>query len=106
MDRYTVVDWDDDDDPLGNTRHIAENGPTKEEVEDVLLDPNAMVDFSRSSGRPIIFGETFTGRSIAVIFEELCDDPEVVRPIAAYEVETRTRRVGLTIGKRGSGPRG
>jgi hypothetical protein len=85
MDRYTIVDWDDDDDPTGNVWHIAENGLTRREVESVLLRPGARVEFSRSSMRPIIFGETYTGRSIAVVFEELCDDPEIVRPITAYE---------------------
>lgn len=87
MDQYTVVDWDDKDDSTGNTRHIAENGLTKREVENVLLRPNARVEFSRSSMRPIIFGETNTGRFIAVVYEELCDDPEIVRPITAYEVD-------------------
>lgn len=86
-DGYAHVDWDDDDDPRGNTRHIAENGLTRGEVESVLLDPDALIDQSRSTGRPIVFGETTTGRFIAVVFEELCDDPEVVRPITAYEVE-------------------
>jgi hypothetical protein len=85
MDRYTWVDWDDDDDPEGNVQHIAQNGLTKDEVESVLLNPKANVDSSRSSGLPIVFGETFTGRFIAVVFDELCDDPEIVRPITAYE---------------------
>lgn len=87
MDRYTLVDWDDDDEPYGNVRHVAENDLTKGEVESVLLDPDAVRDFSRSRGRPVVFGTTHTGRFIIVIYEELCDDPEIVRPVTAYEVE-------------------
>jgi hypothetical protein len=87
MDRYTIVDWDDEEDADGNVQHIAENGLTRREVESVLLRPGAQVEFSRSTMRPIIFGETYTGRFVAVVFEELCDDPEIVRPITAYEVE-------------------
>ncbi len=87
MDRYTIVDRDDDEDATGNGQHIAENGLTKQEVESVLLRPGTQVEFSRSSMRPIIFGETDTGRFIAVVYEELCDDPEIIRPITAYEVE-------------------
>ena len=36
MDDAQVV-WDVDDDPEGNVQHIAENDPTVDEVEDVLL---------------------------------------------------------------------
>jgi hypothetical protein len=32
------VIWDTDDDPGGNVQHIARNGVTKEEVEEVLDD--------------------------------------------------------------------
>ena len=59
--------WDLDDDPHGNVQHIAEHGITKEEVEDVLENPNG-IEISRSSGRPIAFGQTSTGRLIAVIY--------------------------------------
>jgi hypothetical protein len=42
---------------------------------------------SDSSGRPIAFGTTDTGRFIAVVFEVLnVADPLIFRPITAYEV--------------------
>jgi hypothetical protein len=42
---------------------------------------------SDSSGRPIAFGSTGTGRFIAVVFEVLnVADPFIIRPITAYEV--------------------
>ena len=81
---YTTIYWDLDDDPDGNVQHIAEHDLTKEEVEEVLQNPEGVTD-SRSSGRPIAFGETSTGRLIAVVFEEIDDDS--VRPVTAYEVE-------------------
>ena len=81
---YTTTLWDLDDDPDGNVQHIAQHGLTKQEVEEVLDNP-AGVRASRSSGRPIAFGETSTGRLIAVIFEEI--DADTVRPVTAYEVE-------------------
>ncbi len=44
-------------------------------------------DVSDSSGRPIAFGSTATGRFIAVVFEVLnLADPLVIRPIPAYDV--------------------
>ena len=82
--KYTVVLWDLDDDPDGNVQHVAEHDLSKEEVEEVLATPSGR-DFSRSSGLPIAFGETTTGRLIAVIYEEV--DPDTVRPITAYEVD-------------------
>ncbi len=81
---YPKAIWDLDTDPEGNVQHIAEHGISKEEVEEVLENPDG-VETSRSSGRPIAFGETSTGRIIAVIFEEV--DGETVYPVTAYEVE-------------------
>ena len=82
-----LVDWDDPSDPDGNTSHIAEHGLTPDEVDFVLLDPRASHDVSGSSGRPVVFGSTNTGRYIVVVYEVLNpDDPLIVRPITAYDV--------------------
>ncbi|MGL4552127.1 MAG: hypothetical protein ACRC33_13180 [Gemmataceae bacterium] len=56
---FDSILWDLDDDPEGNAQHIAEHGITKEEVEDVFQNATDR-DVSRSSGRPVIFGETST----------------------------------------------
>ncbi|HEX3149554.1 MAG TPA: hypothetical protein VHR66_15880 [Gemmataceae bacterium] len=82
-----LVDWDDADDPDGNTAHIAEHGLTPEEVESVLRDRNASFGISDSTARPAAFGTTDTGRFIIVVDETLNPiDPMIVRPVAAYEV--------------------
>lgn len=81
---FTDTLWDLHDDPEGNVQHIAEHGITKEEVEEVLKHP-AGVESSRSSGRPIAFGQTSTGRLIAVVYEGI--DEDTAYPITAYEVE-------------------
>ena len=81
---FSTAIWDLDDDPNGNVRHISEHGITKEEVEEVLENP-AGIESSRSSGRPIAFGETSTGRIIAVVYEEIEED--TVCRVTAYEVE-------------------
>jgi hypothetical protein len=41
-------------------------------------------DVSRSSGRPVVFGDTDAGRHLMVVYE-LIDD-ETVYPVTAYEV--------------------
>ncbi len=82
---YTTIFWDLDDDPDGNVQHIVEHDLTKEEVEDVLADPEGR-GTSRSTGLPIVFGTTFTGRFIAVVFEEI--DDETAKPVTAYEIES------------------
>jgi hypothetical protein len=58
---------------------------TTEEVDEVLNDHEGPLDKSDSSGNPIIFGWTSTGKPIAVIFA-FEDDPDlvIVRPIASY----------------------
>jgi hypothetical protein len=65
---YSAAIWDLDDDLRGNVQHIAEHG-IREEVEDVLQNPEG-IETSRSTGRPIAFGLTSTGRFIAVVYED------------------------------------
>jgi uncharacterized DUF497 family protein len=89
--RNALIDWDEPDDEGGNTAHMAEHGLTPEEVESVLYDPSTTFDVSDSSGRPLAFGTTITGRFIAVVFEVLNpDNPLVIRPITAYDVPEPT----------------
>ena len=79
--RFLTVIWDDGEGE--NVEHIAEHGLTPDDVEDVLNDPDSVFDVSRSTGRPIAFGYTRTGRYIAVVYEEL--DPLTVYPLTAYD---------------------
>ena len=49
--------------------------------------PTTTFDVSDSSGHPIAFGSTGTGRFIAVVFDVLnLADPLIIRPITAYDV--------------------
>jgi hypothetical protein len=82
-----LIAWDDDDDPEGNLQHIAEHDLSREEVESVLLETSNVEGTSRSSGRPIVFGWTTTGRFIAVVFEWSSANPPILYPITAYEIE-------------------
>ena len=87
--RFEAVLWDLDDDPDGNVQHCAEHGVTKEEVEEVL--ESAMdADVSRSTGRPLVFGDTSAGRHLMVVYENV--DAVTVYPVTAYEVPRRYRR--------------
>jgi uncharacterized DUF497 family protein len=89
--RDALIDWDDPDDDGSNTAHIAEHGLTPEEVGAALVDEDTTFDVSDSSGRPIAFGRTDTGRFIAIVFEVLNPaDPLIIRPITAYEVPEST----------------
>ncbi|MFO0810347.1 MAG: hypothetical protein U0746_17120 [Gemmataceae bacterium] len=69
--------------------HIAEHGVTKEEADEVLRNEDNETDVSASSGRPITFGWTSTGKHLAVVWEEAGDDPRMVYPITAYETPPR-----------------
>jgi hypothetical protein len=83
-----VIVWDDEDDPEGNFWHICVEGHglTREEIDDVLYDPESEIEVSRSSGRPTAFGWTQSGERIAVVFEEMSADPRIVYPISAFRV--------------------
>lgn len=82
--------WDDEDDPAGNYRHIVEgHDVTAEEVEEVLRGHEGGADgYSDSSGLPLVFGWTASGKHIVVVYrDESDDDLVVVRPVTAYPVE-------------------
>ena len=85
---FASIFWDLDDDPDGNVQHCAEHGVTKDEIEEVFRNATD-VDVSRSSGRPVIFGETRTGKHLMVAYEEIDDD--TVYPVTAYEVPRSQR---------------
>lgn len=84
-----AIIWDLDDDPEGNVQHCAEHGITKDEVEEVVLGAKDS-DISRSSRRPVVFGDTSTGRHLMVVYEEV--EADTIYPITAYEVPRRQRR--------------
>ncbi len=89
--RDVLIDGDDPSDADGNTAHIAEHDLTPGEVESALLDVDTTFDVSDSSGRPIAFGTTGTGRFIAIVFDVLnVAEPLVLRPITAYDVSEPT----------------
>ena len=84
---YTLI-WDLDDDPNGNVAHCAEHDVTKGEVEEVFENASD-TDFSRSSGRPVIFGDTSSGRHLMVVFEIV--EADMIYPITAFDVARRRR---------------
>jgi uncharacterized DUF497 family protein len=84
--RISQIVWDLDDDPDGNVQHIAEHGIAIEEAEEVLLAADEVIA-STSSGRPVVFGQTTTGKYIAVVFEIVDENPLAVYPVTAYETE-------------------
>lgn len=85
---YGAIVWDLDDDPTGNVQHCAKHEVTKEEVEEVFQNATDE-DISRSSGRPVVFGDTNEGRHLMVVFEEI--DVDTVYPVTAYDVPRRRR---------------
>ena len=89
MDDIHIV-WDLEDEHDGNVQHIQEHDVTMDEVEDVLYDRASVTTISRSSGEPITFGYTSTGRYLAVVWEHVQDDPLTMRPITAYDAPEPT----------------
>ena len=85
---FDFIEWDDEADANGNTRHVAHNGLTRDEVEDVLHDPAGRNTTNRSSGRRAVIGTTSTGKTVIVMYERHKDAGYVtVRPVTAYEID-------------------
>ena len=80
--------WDLEDDLEGNYWHICVegHGVTRDEVEEVVEASYDAATRSRSSGQPLTFGWTTSGKYLTVVFERVSDDPLTVYPITAYEV--------------------
>jgi uncharacterized DUF497 family protein len=87
---FASIIWDQEDDPRGNVRHIAEHDLTVEDVEAVLAAPTSEGQ-SDSSGLPAVWGYVPDGRFIIIVHEAI--DEDTVRVITAYEVpEPRPKR--------------
>lgn len=63
--------------------YLSQHGVTPDEFEEVVLNADK-IQHSRSSGRPIVFGPTSTGKFLACVFE-MIDDISII-PITAYEI--------------------
>ena len=87
-----IIIWDLPEDPDGNVQHIAAHDITIDEVEEVLFDRDSEDTMSRSSGRPITFGYTSSGRYLAVVWEHVDDNPLTIYPITAYDAPERGGR--------------
>jgi hypothetical protein len=84
---FDFIEWDDPSDPRGNVQHIADNGVSVSEVEEVVYDPRNRPIVSRTSGRPLVVGVTSAGRPVVVVYERHKDAGYVVvRPVTAYEL--------------------
>jgi hypothetical protein len=66
--------------------YIGLHGVTPEEFEEVVLGAK-QVQKSMSSGRPIVFGPTRSGRFLACVFEYLDPENSEVLPVTAYEID-------------------
>jgi len=66
-----------------NIEHLAEHDVTPEEFEEVVMYPD-YEDISRSSGDPVAFGETSTGRYLCCVFRRMDDD--TIEPVTAFDV--------------------
>lgn len=62
--------------------HLAEHDVPPEEFEEIVSRPERE-DSSRSTGNPIVFGTTSTGRSLCCVFKRLDDD--TIEPVTAYD---------------------
>ena len=83
-----VIIWDLEDDPDGNYRHIVDgHDVTIAEVEEVMKKRANRTVISKTSGNPVTFGKTKSGKFIAVVWEHINDDPLTIYPITAYPVE-------------------
>ena len=63
--------------------HFAEHGISQDDFERVVCNP-VRKGWSRSSGRPAVWGFTEDGRYIIAVFDQA--DETTIVPVTAYEV--------------------
>ncbi len=64
--------------------YVAQHGVTPDEFEEVVWN-SKRIQTSNSSGRPIVFGPTSTGKYLACVFEYF--DQQTIIPVTAYEID-------------------
>jgi hypothetical protein len=79
MPRYFEILWTD-----ALVAYIDQHGVTPEEFEQVLEAPVEETT-SRTTGNPIAFGFTASGRKLAIVYKKY--DVFTVIPVTAYDVE-------------------
>jgi len=84
---YIEIYWDLDEDPDGNVAHLQEHDISVDEFEEVFYGYRSEATVSNSTGLPITFGWTSTGRYLAIVWEFVSDDPLAIYPVTAYDVE-------------------
>jgi hypothetical protein len=85
---FDYVEWDDDNDPLGNVVHIAGHGLAPEEVEEVLGGPGPETVSRAEPHRSAKMGWTSSGKYIFVPYERSEEAGIVViYPVTAYEID-------------------
>lgn len=77
--QHVLLIWNDDIE-----EYITQHGVTPEEFEQVVLNSRE-VRTSHSSGRPMVFDPTSTGKYLACVFEYV--DADQVIPVTAYKVD-------------------
>jgi len=65
-----------------NIDHVGEHDITPEEFEEVVQSPEQLTE-SESSGRPLAFGWTSTGKFIGCVYEMF--NESTVYPVTAFE---------------------
>ena len=86
---FDSILWDADDDDSGNVQQCARHGVSKDEVEEVLQNVTG-TSVSRSSGCPVLFGDTLAGRHLIVVYKVLPGNG--IDPVTAYDVPRRKTR--------------
>jgi site-specific DNA recombinase len=86
---FFLFQWDGE-----NEAHLAEHGVTRDEFAEVVCDPDH-VETSRTSGRPIAFGYTSTGKYLACVYE-LLDETTVFAKIMEVFEQRRVSFVSVT----------
>ena len=83
-----LFDWDDDDNPTGNTRHITSAGHDPIDIEEAILGHRGPVELTRKTRRPMIRATTADGEEIIIVFEiDVAEDFVIVRPVTAFPQE-------------------
>lgn len=85
--------WDLEEDPEGNYWHICVEGHglTRDEVEELLGAAYPGEAASHSSGRPVVFGWTSTGKYVVVVYDDVSAPIPTVYPVTAYEATPPAR---------------
>lgn len=89
---FEAIDWDPDDDPLGNLAHCLEHGVTEGVVDEVLREDAVEVKLRVQTAEIAVVGPDVGGAMWTLLFDWSFKRGDWLRPVTGWPAESEEVR--------------